>query len=136
MTVPFPASRWSRRVAVLAVAVAAAAASAAAGGADSASATCWAHAKAPYYDAGTIKAWGYVECNHTAEWGWAADGYLKRDGTEVDQDGCWHDNTPGRCHVTPAAPNRSGDQRWCHRVYGGDPNYSAVADTACESEGF
>ena len=103
---------------------------------DSASAGCWAHANAPYYDNGTIKAWGYAECTglNGGDVGWGAEGHLKRNGTVVDKDGCWHDNGPGRCHVTPAYPNSAGDQRWCHYVAGGREVW--YSDQACESAGF
>lgn len=96
-------------------------------------ATCYAQANAPYYDNGTIKAWGYVECGGGGDINaWSAYGSIMRDGEKTDTDGCkrWGD---GRCHVTPATPNRAGDQKWCHWVRGGAV-YSR--EETCEYSGF
>lgn len=101
-------------------------------GSQTAQAGCTAQANAPYYDNGTIKTWGYVDCITASTAPWYMDGQLTRDGTGVDTDGCWAYGS-SRCHSTPAAPNRSGDQRWCNRVSGGS---EFAYERTCESQGF
>ncbi|HEV3001963.1 MAG TPA: hypothetical protein VGW75_14570 [Solirubrobacteraceae bacterium] len=133
MTTTFArAGRLGRLLALLGAAAAALAF--AGGGADPAGASCVANANAPYYDNGTIKAWGYIECS--GSWRISAEGHLEKNypSNIVDTDHCTRLGG-GKCHVTPHYPNEAGDQQWCHYVEGGTTNDYA-AQRRCEFEGF
>lgn len=93
---------------------------------------CSAYANPPTYSNGTVRSWGQGKCTYTD---FQVIGILTRNGQEVDSDGCGGYNTP--CAVTPAAPNRSGNQTWCLEVTVYDLWSGARARSfACESQGF
>jgi hypothetical protein len=105
-----------------------------------ASAGCWPKANAPYYESGTVKARGKIQCSAPRTW-IQVIGRLYRNGTVVDTDSSYCGGV-SRCNVTPAYPNSSGNQVWCMEVEGhygwfGPTSGEYVGrDVACEAEGF
>ncbi|MFH8471167.1 hypothetical protein [Streptomyces sp. NPDC018000] len=104
-----------------------------AGTSSAAATTCYAQAATPFYKNGTVYATGHAYCSPWAD---------VEITVTITADGAFEGDTETGVipapHIsdTAAAPNRSGNQRWCTIVsgkyYTGGKTY-LISDSACES---
>ncbi|WP_166026851.1 hypothetical protein [Streptomyces chilikensis] len=103
-----------------------------AGTSSAAATTCYAEAVKPFYSNGTVYATGHAYCSPWAD---------VEITVTITADGAFEGDTDTGVIATPhisdtaAAPNRSGNQKWCTRVdgkyYTGGKTY-IISDSECE----